>query len=226
MPVEEGAVVPTSSGDEAGPVGWETLDLDRGIPFMPARPRPAPPAGVAPGADGRRTLFQRAAPDSAPVSIAYCVDPSVGQTVQQRLRVAGRALRLCVGDLGKQDRVALVVADAEGRVLVALTAADPQLGERIEAAVAQLTPAAPGPLAPGLRRVPVLGGVTHVILVASADGPLSPEDEQWFREPAKAGVPRLIALMVGDRTATPRAVALRGVAARTSGAFAWLRAGE
>jgi len=229
MPVEQGAVVPTPGrAEEASAVGWDALDLDRGIPFMPDRPKPAPSEGVAPGAEARRTLFQRAAPDPAPVSIAYCVDPAVGQASPQILQAVAGALRRCAAKMGKQDRLALVVADAEGRVPAPMTtAADAQVAERIGSAASQITPTPPGALAPALRRALTLEGVTHVIVIASAGGQLGPEDERWFSEQAKTtGGPRLIALMVGDRAAAPRAVALRSLAVRTSGAFAWLRAAD
>jgi hypothetical protein len=215
---------PAQASERLTAVGWERLDLGRGIPFRDAA---AAAGGPSTQADARRSLFRRSAPDPAPVAIVYCLDPSVGRPSPGMLgQVRGR-LRAAVAALLPTDRVAALSLDGDGTSLFEPWRAAPELAvaspwSRLDA----LAPADPAPFLPALRRAMAIPGTTHVVVLVGGLGDLTPEaasEMQGLARPPAARPPRVIALVVGDGTTSPRARALRALAVATQGAFAWLR---
>lgn len=215
-------VVPRSSPavERLAPIGWDRLALDRGIPFM-----------AGDGGDGRRgpsqtearrSLFEQAAPDPAPVAIVYCVDLSVGQDDPRMLDEIGRRIRQAVEGLRPRDRFAAYALDAGGTALVEQWREARDGAAETWSRLGDVKRGEGMPLAPGLAAAAALEGVTHIVVIASAKGPMEQGDRARLDDLRKSAPP-FIALVIGDGTATPRARALRDLASATHGAFAWLR---
>jgi len=226
MEVDDDAVRPAGEPSQMRSLeaaGWDTLELDRGIPFMSAqsmRPRgTAGPGGHA--ADGRRSLLLQAS-DQA-VAIVYSVDPALNAGGSDFAASVRRALVEAASGLKTGDSIGVVAAD--GSWASALQpVGDGKLADGISDALASMPKGQGGALSPALRSALAAPGATHVVVIASAEGGLSADDEGWFAEQSAAkGRPRVIALVVGDGKTTPRAEALRDLALGASGAFAWLK---
>ncbi len=217
-----------SSQETLPPVGWDTLDLSRGIPFFGTRSTPpGASSGAFMPADGRRILLEQAARDLAPVTVVYCLDTSAEEDY---LRASMRAIAHAVSSMGRNDRMAVIVSGQEPSILVPLTNAQENgLTQELLDGAAKLRTATPGgSLASTLTVAQAVQGVTHIVLIAQATGALSDGDARWFREQVGRATspPRCLALVIGDGAPTPRARALLDIAVATGGAFAWLRPGK
>lgn len=225
MEVDDDAVRPSGASVETKPlraVGWDTLELDRGIPFTSAQSRRTRGASGGHAADGRRSLLLQAS-DQA-VSTVYYVDPALDAPGSALAASVRCAIAEAISGMKRGDTIGVVAADGSWAL-----ALQPVGGADLAALPAEALAFAPpdrlAVLSPALRTALAAPGVTHVIVIASAQGELPAEDQSWITEQraGSQGRPRVVSLVVGDGEATPRAEALRNLSVGTSGAFAWLK---
>jgi hypothetical protein len=203
------------------PWGWDQLDLDRGIPFLHAGRGDRTPQSQA---EARRTLFEQASGEAHGVSVLYCIDPSIGQADARMLDAVRTQIKKAVQTLRPGDRFALLMCDSGGSELMApwqaITEALP-----VEAwtPLDRVQPGAPSPMLPCLSRALSVAGASHVVAVVAAAGANLPDETARLVALIRTSGPRVVTLVVGDGTATPRAEAMRRLAVATRGAFAWLK---
>ncbi len=219
-------VRPTEEPEAKGPApwGWASLDLDRGIPFVQRRVERDTTQADQSGT--RRTLFEKAAPDPPPVSVAYCLDPAMGVDDPRKLDAARFRIKAAAAELRSGDRFAVLLLDGQGTDLLggwqsSAGTADPSVWSKLDAVVptAQVAPTA------GLARAMSMEGATHVVAILVGTGDWPPEEIERVRRLARSGAPKVIALAAMDAAESPLAAGLRDLAIGTNGAFARLRSG-
>ena len=204
--------------------GWDRLDLSRGIPFYDAEAHRARRPVSRSSVEGLWRQ-QSEGDQSRSVVIVYCIDTAFDEDAETLLRSVRQAVLRAAAELRNGDRFAIVTGSGKQRVVMGMQ--EVTSNGSADAATTALDSLAPSPdstLAATLCEALSIPGCTHVIVIAPARAPRKEEPaaiEQCV--PLNGTSPKIVSLVVGEGTATPRAAALRNVAIRTQGAFAWLR---